>query len=40
MSTILIALAILGFIALGIGFIIFVDKRDQKKQAARERNLS
>jgi len=40
MSTILIALGIIGFIALAVGFIIFVHKRDQKAQAAKERNLS
>jgi len=35
MSTILIALGMLGFIALIIGFLMFVHKRDQKAEAAK-----
>ncbi len=39
MSTIFIALCIIGFIVLAVGLIMFVHKRSQKAEAAKETNL-
>jgi len=38
MSSIIIALILVGFIALVIGLLMFVHKRDQKKEAANKAN--
>jgi hypothetical protein len=40
MSTIFIALCMVGFIALVVGLLMFVHKRDQKSEAAKKTNLS
>jgi|GEM_PF-2454618 len=40
MSTILIALGMVGFIALIIGILMFVHKRDQKTEAAKNTSVS
>ncbi len=39
MSTIFIALCIIAFIVLVVGFLRFVHKRDQKAEAAKNKNL-
>ena len=39
MSTIIIALAFVGFIALVVGILMFVHKRDQKAEANKKANL-
>jgi heme/copper-type cytochrome/quinol oxidase subunit 4 len=39
MSTIITALIVLGFIALVIGLLMFVHKRDQKREAAKKINI-
>jgi uncharacterized membrane protein HdeD (DUF308 family) len=36
MSTIITALAVLGFIALVVGLLMYVHKRDQKREAAKK----
>ncbi|HSU28469.1 MAG TPA: hypothetical protein VLJ68_08815 [Chitinophagaceae bacterium] len=35
MSTIITALAVLGFIALIVGLLMFINKRDQKREKAK-----
>ena len=40
MSTIFIALCIVGFIVLVVAVLKFVHKRDQKAEAAKNRNVS
>ena len=39
MSTVITALCVLGFIALIIGILMFVYKRDQKTEAAKKTNM-
>lgn len=39
MSTIITALCVLGFIALIVGILMFVHKRDQKTEAAKKSNM-
>jgi len=36
MSTIIVALVLIGFIALVVGMLIFIHKRDQKMEAAKK----
>lgn len=40
MSTIITALALIGFIALVVGILIFVHKRDQKAEGAKNTSKS
>jgi len=39
MATLMTALILLGFIALVIGILMFIHKRDQKKDAAKNKNI-
>jgi len=40
MSTIIIALCVVGLIALIVAILLFVQKRDQKAEATMNRNIS